>query len=48
MIRYEVRFKESYMPKPITRECFAKNEEQVKAFYDLESDDIEWYEITEL
>lgn len=48
MIRYEVRFKESYMPKPVTRECFAPNEEQVKRFYDLDHEDIEWYEITEL
>lgn len=48
MIRYEVRFKETYMPHEVTRECFAKNEEQVKRFYDLDKDDIEWYEITEL
>ena len=48
MIRYEVRFKETYMKNPVTRDCFAKNEEQVKKLYDLESDDIEWYQITEL
>lgn len=48
MRKYKVVFKENYMPKEVTRECFAPNEEQVKRFYDLDKDDIEWYKITEL
>lgn len=48
MNRYKVVFKEAYMPKEVTRECFAPNEEQVKRFYDLDKADIEWYKIIKL
>lgn len=48
MTKYRVVFKEAYMPKPVTRECFARDEEQIKKFYDLDKADIEWYKIIKL
>lgn len=47
MTRYKVVFKETYMPKPVTRDCFASSKDQVRKFYDLDKDDIEWYLIAE-
>ena len=43
----KVQFKETYMPKPVIRECVNMTKEQIIEMYDLESDDIEWYKFLE-
>ena len=48
MAKFKVTFKESYMPKEVTRVCELPNEEEVVRIYNLDDDDIEWYEITEI
>ena len=39
----KVTFKESYMPKPVTRECVNMTRAQVIEMYGLDQPDIEWY-----
>lgn len=48
MAKFKVTFKESYMPKEVTRVCELPNEAEVIRIYNLDDDDIEWYEITEI
>lgn len=48
MAKFKVTFKESYMPKEVTRVCELPNEEEAVRIYNLDDDDIEWYEITEI
>ena len=48
MPKYIVKFKESYMPRPVERACTALNEDMVKKFYELDGADIEWYKIEEV
>lgn len=43
----KVQFKETYMPKPVTRECTNMTKEQVIEMYDLNGSDIEWYKFIE-
>lgn len=38
-----VTFKETYMPKPVTRTCVNMTREQVIQTYGLDGSDIEWY-----
>lgn len=42
-IRIKVQFKETYMPKPVERECVNMTREQIIEMYDLDGPDIEWY-----
>lgn len=42
-----VRFKESYMKHSVERYCSCRSREEVIRIYDLDSTDIEWYEIKE-
>lgn len=39
-----VRFKETYMNHPVERECSHMTRQQVIDMYNLNGDDIEWYE----
>lgn len=48
MAKYKVTFKESYMPHDVTRICDVPSEEDLVKLYNLNDDDIEWYEITKL
>lgn len=48
MAKFKVTFKESYMPKEVTRVCELPNEEEVIRIYDLDNEDIEWYMILRL
>lgn len=45
MATFKATFKETYMPKEVTRICEVPTEEDVRRFYNLDADDIEWYKI---
>lgn len=48
MPKYKVRFKEEYMPREVERICVVPSMAEVKKIYDLDSHDIEWYDIKEI
>lgn len=48
MAKFKVTFKESYMPREVTRVCDVPNRDDAIRIYNLEDDDIEWYEIDEI
>lgn len=48
MAKFKVRFKEEYMPRPVERTCDVRSKEEVIKLYDLNSNDIEWYDIEEI
>ena len=48
MPKYIVKFKETYMPRPVERVCTALSEDVVKKVYALDSQDIVWYKIEEV
>ena len=45
MATFKATFKETYMPHAVTRICEVPTEEDVRRFYNLDDDDIEWYKI---
>ena len=47
MKRIVVKFKETYMDKPVIRECKVSCLEQVIKIYELNGDDIEYWEVLE-
>ena len=47
MSKITVTFKETYMPKPVTRTCVNMTREQVIEVYGLDEPEIEWYEFEE-
>ena len=48
MAKFKVTFKEEYMPREFTRVCDVPTRNDVIRLYNLEDDDIEWYEIEEI
>lgn len=48
MAKYKVKFKENYMPRAVERTCDVSSKDEIIRIYNLNDDDIEWYEITEI
>lgn len=46
--KFKVKFKETYFPHAVERECWVPNEQEVIKIYGLNNPDIEWYRITEI
>lgn len=45
---FVVKFKETYMPHAVERDCWVSSREEVIKLYGLTQSDIEWYEIVEV
>lgn len=45
MKRFVVKFKETYMDIPVTRECVVSSLDDVIKIYELNKDDIEYWEL---
>lgn len=48
MNKMTVTFKETYMPKTVTRTCINMSRAQIIKTYGLDSPDIEWYKFEEV
>ena len=47
MKKIVVKFKETYLDIPVTRECIVSSLEDVIKIYELNNDDIEYWEVIE-